>query len=96
MTFLSFYSLEKPLKPLAELNLPPAVIACYQRSGISHLFAWQAECLERASASGEYIHLFQFHLNKFLFLYRKTKFHLFRTRFICFKTFYFHQILFVL
>jgi len=41
------------LKPLTELNLPPAVIACYQRSGITHLFAWQAECLEKASASGE-------------------------------------------
>jgi hypothetical protein len=57
--FLSFNlrvsscSLEKPLKPLVKLNLPPAVIACYQRSGITDLFAWQAECLEKASASGE-------------------------------------------
>ncbi len=46
---------EKPAKALVELNLPPAVVACYQRSGISHLFAWQAECLEKASASGELI-----------------------------------------
>ncbi|CAF3131856.1 unnamed protein product [Rotaria sp. Silwood2] len=44
---------EKPPKPLTELNLPTAVINCYQRSGISHLFAWQAECLEKASASGK-------------------------------------------
>lgn len=45
--------LEKPSKPLVELNLPPAVIACYHRLGISHLFAWQAECLQKASARGE-------------------------------------------
>ncbi|CAF2131488.1 unnamed protein product [Rotaria magnacalcarata] len=44
---------EKPLKPLNELNLPSAVINCYQRFGISHLFAWQAECLEKAGASGK-------------------------------------------
>ncbi|CAF0888053.1 unnamed protein product [Adineta ricciae] len=44
---------EKPVKPLAELNLPPAVVACYQRAGISHLFAWQADCLEKASSSGK-------------------------------------------
>ena len=47
-------SLEKPSKPLVELNLPPAVIACYHRLGISHLFAWQAECLQKASTRGEY------------------------------------------
>ncbi|CAF1107116.1 unnamed protein product [Rotaria sp. Silwood1] len=44
---------EKPLKPLSELNLPIAVINCYQRFGITHLFAWQAECLEKASANGK-------------------------------------------
>ena len=43
--------LEKPLKPLAELHLPPAIVACYQRAGVSHLFAWQAECLLKASGS---------------------------------------------
>jgi hypothetical protein len=60
------YSLEKPTKPLVELNLPPAIIACYQRSGITHLFAWQAECLEKASTSGEYIN---FNLNQKRFFY---------------------------
>ncbi|CAF0891418.1 unnamed protein product [Rotaria sordida] len=44
---------KQPSKPLTELNLPTAVINCYQRSGISHLFAWQAECIEKASASGK-------------------------------------------
>ncbi|CAF4015864.1 unnamed protein product [Rotaria sp. Silwood2] len=59
VTETSFYGFnhppvaEKPPKPLTELNLPTAVINCYQRSGISHLFAWQAECLEKASASGK-------------------------------------------
>jgi len=42
-------TLEKPSKPLGDLNLPPAVIACYQRAGITDLFSWQAECLEKAS-----------------------------------------------
>jgi DNA polymerase theta len=51
------------------LNLPPAVIACYQRSGISHLFAWQAECLEKASASGTHIPIFQFYLNNLFKLF---------------------------
>ena len=35
------------------MNLPSAVIDYYQRTGISHLFAWQAECLEKASSNGE-------------------------------------------
>jgi hypothetical protein len=43
--------LEKPLKPLADLHLPPAIVACYHRVGVTHLFAWQAECLEKASGS---------------------------------------------
>ncbi len=50
---MSMFCLEKPTKPLVELNLPPAVVACYQRLGISYLFGWQAECLEKASASGD-------------------------------------------
>jgi hypothetical protein len=65
--FINFNYLEKLLKPIAELNLSPAITACYQRSGISHLFSWQADCLEKANASGEYIHLFQFHSDKAFF-----------------------------
>jgi DNA polymerase theta len=82
LNFLSLYLLEKPLKPLTELNLPSAIIACYQRAGISHLFAWQAECLEKASASGELIHSYQFNL--FSLINRKKKFYLFCTRFVFF------------
>ncbi|CAF1182561.1 unnamed protein product [Rotaria sordida] len=64
VTEISFYGpnhpqvAEKPPKPLIELNLPTAVINCYQRSGISHLFAWQAECIEKASASGKRNYIF--------------------------------------
>ncbi|CAF3835924.1 unnamed protein product [Rotaria sp. Silwood1] len=52
----SFYgpappSIKNREKPITELKLPPAVIAYYQRSGILHLFAWQADCLEKANSS---------------------------------------------
>jgi hypothetical protein len=70
------------------LNLPPAVVACYQRSGISHLFAWQAECLEKASASGKLISYFEFREKKNLFINRKTKLHLFCSRFSDLKFFF--------
>jgi len=76
------------------LNLPPAVVACYQRSGISHLFAWQAECLEKASASGKLISYLEFREKKNLFINRKTKLHLFCSRFSDLKMFL-YQIVFV-
>lgn len=47
--------LEKPLKSLADLHLPPAIVACYQRVGVTHLFAWQAECLEKASRRRNFV-----------------------------------------
>jgi hypothetical protein len=39
-------------KSLNELDLPMDIVACYQHVGITHLFAWQAECLNKAFANG--------------------------------------------
>lgn len=67
--------------PLNDLQLPPRIVACYQRAGISSLFSWQAECLSQASANSKTT------IEKRNFIFSapgETLFFSFRIDFICF------------